>query len=451
MAPVLLALLAEVVIAPNLHDVRPINMVGPLRQRDIFLAGISGRRPRVPIASDSLERAVRRRLAPAAFAYLAGGAGVEDTMRANRDAFGRWRIVPRVLRGAAERDLSITLFGATLPAPLLLAPIGVLDLAHRDADLAVARAAAACGVPFIFSNQASVPMERCAAVMGQAPRWFQLYWSMSDALVESFVSRAERCGCHAIVLTLDTTMLGWRPRDLDLAYLPFLRGRGIAQYTSDPVFQRELATTAEASAGAGPRRAPTLSAIAALAELISRYPGAFAKKLRSGEPRRAVRRFVATYSRPSLTWDDLGRLRAMTRLPLILKGVLHPDDARHALDAGADGIIVSNHGGRQIDGAIGALDALPDVVEAIGGRVPVLFDSGIRTGADVFRALALGAAAVCLGRPYAFGLALAGEAGVREVIQNLLAEFDLTMGLAGCRAIADVRRECVAGVERAGG
>jgi lactate 2-monooxygenase len=426
-------------------------MIGPLRQRDIFLAGISGRRPRVPIAPDSLERAARERLAPAAFAYLAGGAGVEDTIRANRDSFGRWRIVPRMLRGAAERDISITLFGSTLPAPLLLAPIGVLELAHREADLAVARAAAAYGVPFIFSNQASVPMERCAAVMGEAPRWFQLYWSTSDALVESFVSRAERCGCSAIVLTLDTTLLGWRPRDLDLAYLPFLRGRGIAQYTSDPVFRHELAAAEGAPADAGLRPRPTPTAIAALVELIMRYPGAFAKKLRSGEPRRAVRQFVATYSRPSLAWDDLGRLRGMTHLPLLLKGVLHPDDARRALDAGVDGVIVSNHGGRQVDGAIGSLDALPDVVDAIDGRVPVLFDSGIRTGADVFRALALGASAVCLGRPYAFGLALAGEAGVREVIQNLLAELDLTMGLAGCRSVAEIRRDCVTGERRGAG
>lgn len=418
-------------------------MIGPQRQREIFLAGITGRRPRVPVAPDALERAARERLSPAAFAYLAGGAGVEDTMRANRDAFARWRIIPRMLRGAAERDLSITLFGATLPTPILLAPIGVLELAHRDADLAVARAAAACGVPFIFSNQASVPMERCAAVMGDAPRWFQLYWSTSDALVESFVRRAERCGCSAIVLTLDTTMLGWRPRDLDLAYLPFLRGRGIAQYTSDPVFQRELAATAGAPEDSGPRPAPTLHAIAALVEQIVRYPGPFMKKLRSSEPRRAVRRFVETYSRPSLRWDDLERLRAMTRLPIVLKGVLHRDDAQHALDAGVDGIIVSNHGGRQVDGAIAALDALPAVVELVGGRVPVLFDSGIRTGADVFRAIALGATAVCLGRPYAYGLAVAGEVGVREVLRNVLAELDLTMGLAGCRSVADLRRDCV--------
>ncbi len=372
-----------------------------------------------------------------AFAYVAGGAGAERTMAANREAFERWRIVPRVLRDVSERDSSITLFGQRLPSPMLLAPIGVLEMAHRDADLAVARAAAAEGVPMIFSSQASVSMEQCAAAMGDAPRWFQLYWSRSDDLVRSFVRRAEGCGCSAIVLTLDTTLLGWRPRDLDLGYLPFLHGKGIAQYTSDPVFRASLG---EPSGGEPPRTRLTASSLRAFASMVRRHPGRLSAKLRSGAPRAAVQRFVATYSRPSLTWENLSFLRDLTALPIVLKGVLHPDDAREAIGRGMNGIIVSNHGGRQVDGAIASLDALPAIVDAVQGRVPVLLDSGIRGGADVFKALALGATAVCLGRPWVYGLALGGEAGVREVIGNVRAELDLTMGLAGCARIAGITR-----------
>ena len=417
---------------------------GRLRQAAVYLRGLAGERPAVPVDAGRLEARARDAMSPEAFAYVAGGAGGESTMAANRAAFERWRIVPRVLRDVSVRDMSVTLFGERLPSPLLLAPIGVLEMAHPDADLAAARAAAAEGVPFVMSSQASVPMERCAEAAGSAPRWFQLYWSSSDDVVASFVRRAEASGCRAIVLTLDTTMLGWRPRDLDLAYLPFLHGRGIAQYSSDPAFRATLGSLGRATPGDGtPAPRVTARALAALAGLVRRYPGSLGAKLRSGEPRAAVRQFVATYSRPSLTWADLPRLRAMTSLPILLKGVLHPDDARRAADEGVSGVVVSNHGGRQVDGAVGALDALPGVVEAVGGRVPVLFDSGVRGGADVFKALALGAAAVCLGRPYVYGLAVAGEAGVREVIRNVLAELDLTMGLAGCRSVAEIGREAL--------
>lgn len=427
--------------------------IGRKRQREIYVAGVGGARPRVPVSPAALEEAARRAMAPEAFAYVAGGAGRETTMDANRAAFERRHIVPRVLRDVERRDLAIELFGRRLPSPLLLAPIGVLEMAHRDADLAVARAAAAMGVPFIFSNQASVPMEACAAEMGDAPRWFQLYWSRSNDVVASFVRRAEACGCEAIVLTLDTTMLGWRPRDLELGYLPFLRGKGIAQYTSDPVFMREVREGGvnrpgepSSDPGSAGTLRPTVDAkpplnwktiVTALAQKAN-FPGGLLRNLTSGEPRAAVQQFVGTYSRPSLTWQDVQFLRTHTRLPILLKGVLHPDDARRALEFGLDGVIVSNHGGRQIDGEIAALDALSGVVEAIGGRAPVLFDSGIRGGADVFKALALGATAVCLGRPYVYGLALAGEAGVRDVIANVLAEFDLTMGLAGCTSVREI-------------
>jgi lactate 2-monooxygenase len=415
--------------------------IGRQRQADIYLGALSGARRSVPVDPARLEEAASKRMSPEAFAYIAGGAGLEETMRVNRDAFDRLRIVPRVLRDVSTRDTSVELFGRRLPGPFLLAPIGVLEMAHREADLAVARAAAAKGVPMIFSNQASVPMERCAESMGTGPRWFQLYWSTSNELVESLVGRAEACGCAAIVVTLDTTLLGWRTRDLDLAYLPFLRGKGIAQYTSDPVFRRLVD---QADEGPTNRPRPTLAGLSALFQLTRGYPGSFLANIRSRRPRTAVRQFLEIYSRPSLTWEDLPFLRERTKLPILLKGVLHPEDARRAVDGGVDGLVVSNHGGRQIDGEIATVDALPAIVEAVDRQVPILLDSGVRGGADAFKAVALGASAVLIGRPYAYGLAIAGERGVRDVLQNFLADFDLTMGLAGCASIDEISAESLA-------
>jgi lactate 2-monooxygenase len=411
---------------------------GLARQTEIYLAGVRGRKPAIPFDHRKLERRAKATLSAQAYAYIAGGAGIERTMAANRAAFDRWRIVPRVLRDVSDRDLSVDLLGRRRPTPFLLAPIGVLELAHGDADVAVARAAAAEGVPMIFSNQASRPMEECAAAMGVASRWFQLYWSTSDDLVASFVARAEACGCEAIVVTLDTKMLGWRSRDLDFAHLPFATGMGIAQYTSDPVFRSLVDPSAAVRSGP-----PTPAAVRALVRATRAYPGSFRANLRSGAGVAAVRKVMEIYSRPSLTWDDFAWLRERTTLPIVVKGILHPDDARLAVENGLDAVVVSNHGGRQVDGAIASLDALPGVAEAVDGRIPVLFDSGIRGGADAFKALALGATAVLLGRPYVYGLALRGEAGVRDVIRNLVADFDLTMALSGCRTVTDIRPECV--------
>ena len=411
---------------------------GRQRQADIYLAGVRGEKPRVPQSAATLEQQAERAMSKEGFAYIAGGAGLETTLKANRAAFERVRIVPRMLRGPATRELGIELFGRTLPAPLLLAPIGVLEMAHRDADVAVARAAAAEGVPMIFSSQASRALEECAAAMGDAPRWFQLYMSTSDDLVRSFVSRAERAGCEAIVVTLDTTMLGWRLRDLDLGYLPFLAGKGIAQYVTDPVFQRLVDDAPPPERGA-----VTPGAVRALWRLARAYPGSTWANLRSPRPRQAVRTFLDVFARPSLNWHDLALVRDATKLPILLKGILHPDDARRALDQGVDGIVVSNHGGRQVDGSVGSLDVLPAIAEAVGGRAPILLDSGIRGGADVFKALALGATAVLIGRPYCYGLAVAGESGVREVIQNFIADLDLTLGLSGCASLAEVGGELV--------
>jgi len=404
----------------------------PPRQREIYTHGA-----RLPIAYDRLEAAARQRLSPQAYAYVAGGAGREDTMSANRAAFGKWSIVPRMLADVAGRDISCSLFGRPLAWPLVLCPVGVLELAHPDADLAVARAARAAGVPMIFSNQASCNMEACAAVMGDSPRWFQLYWSRSNELAASLVSRAERCGCEAIVITLDTPLLGWRIRDLELGYLPFLEGRGLAQYFSDPVFQRLIDDPGEFAEDAEPPKV-TPRALKLYLDLCRRFPGPLLQNLRSRRPLEAVRRFMRVYTRLDMTFEKLAFLRERTKLPLLLKGILHPDDARQALEAGIDGIIVSNHGGRQVDGALAALEALPKVVEAVGGRVPVIFDSGIRGGADIFKALCLGATAVGLGRPYVWGLALGGQGGVEEVLGNLRADFELSLSLSGCRSLADL-------------
>lgn len=415
---------------------------GRRRQSAIYVDGARGVRPRVPVAPAALEAAAARVLPPDAHAYLAGGAGQERTMAADRAGFAARRLVPRVLRDVSARDTTVTLFGRTLPAPVFTCPIGVLELAHPEADVAVGRAAARHGIPMTFSSQASIAMETVAAAMGDAPRWFQLYFSRSRALVESFVARAERCGCEAIVLTLDTTMLGWRPRDLDLASLPFLQGMGLAQYTSDPVFARLAEEVRRAPAP--PAGSVTAAALATLAAQARRHPGGTLGNVASGRARAAVRTFVETYSNPALSWDDVAWLRTLTRLPLVLKGILHPDDARRAVDAGVDAIQVSTHGGRQVDGAIGAMAALPAVVAAVAGRVPVLLDSGVRSGADVALAVAQGATAVGIGRPWVWGLALAGEAGVHQVLADVVAEFDLTMGLAGCRTVAELREATLA-------
>jgi len=415
------------------------SLSAPNWQKEIYLNGFAGKKLSAKASFEKLERKAKKEMSKEAFAYIAGGAGAEATMQANRNAFDRWQIVPRMLRDVSERDTSIELFGQKLPAPLLFAPVGVLEMVHPKADLAVAHAAARLGLPYIFSNQASKPMEACANVMGESPRWFQLYWSKSNDLVLSFLKRAEACGCNALVVTLDTTLLGWRTRDLDVAHLPFLEGKGIAQYTSDPVFQKLID---EPDDSQPIKRNVTFQSLSGLISMVNNYPGnGFFSKLKSGRPLKAVRKFVSIYSNPATTWNDLSFLRQNTKLPIILKGIIHSDDARRAIDAGVDGIIVSNHGGRQTDGSIATLDALPKITEIVQNRIPVLLDSGIRGGADIVKALALGAKAVCVGRPYVYGLTISGEQGVYEVMRNMMADFELTMALAGCKNVAEIRPE----------
>ncbi len=389
-------------------ETEPEVIIGPGQQRqfEIYLPGTEGKVPHVPTRYDSLVAKAKDTMTDIAWAYIAGGAGLQESVSGNAEAFGRWRIMPRMLRDVARRDLSCTLFGMDMPSPLLLAPIGVQSLVDKDGDLATARAAADLGIPMIFSNQASVDMETCAEAMGKTPRLFQLYWGKDRKLVESLIKRAEKAGCAGIMVTLDTTMLGWRPWDLDLGSLPFLEGKGIAQYTSDPVFCEGIEDP-------------------------------------SVDIQPAVRKFMTTYSNPSLTWDDLSFLKGITKLPVILKGIQHPADAKLALEHGVDGIVVSNHGGRQVDGALPSILALPGVVAAVDGDIPVLFDSGIRGGADIFKALALGASAVLIGRPYIYGLAIDGTEGIKQVMTNMTADLDLTMGLAGCATLEDISARCL--------
>ena len=408
--------------------------IGRDTQSSIYRGGAIGRSPIVPSAWPSLEAAGEKAMSAEAFAYVAGSAGNESTASANRAAFDRWQIVPRMLRDVSERDVSVKLFGKSYPFPVIAAPIGVLELAHPEADLGIARAAGALGIPYVASNQASIPLEEAFAAAPDAPHWFQLYWSSSDALLESLIGRAEAAGAEAIVITLDTHMLGWRPRDLDIAYLPFAHGLGIAQYTSDPVF-KSLVEERVANGEKSPPPAIDPQVVRTLLDMTRHYPGTFMKNIRSAEPRAAVDVFLEVFSRSSLTWDDLKFARSCTKLPIILKGIQHPDDARLAIDHGVDGIVVSNHGGRQVDRAIGSLDALPAIVDAVKGKLPVLFDSGIRSGSDILIALALGAEAVLVGRPWVYGLSIAGAAGAEAVLRNLLAEFDLALGLSGYTSI----------------
>lgn len=368
---------------------------GSERQGTVYLNGLGGRKPALPVSVEGLERAARAKLSPAAFAYIAGGAGGGDTMRANLEAFRRWRLVPRMLRDVSRRSLATSVLGMDLPAPFMLAPIGVQSIAHPDAEVAAARAAAALGLPFATSTAASRTLEDVAAAVGETPHVFQLYWGRNPELSASLLARAEAAGYGAVLVTLDTGILGWREEDIQQAYLPFLQGEGLANYFSDPVFRAALAKPLEE-------------------DLLG-----------------AVTYFLSIFSNPTLTWEDIAFLREHTRLPIVLKGILHPDDARAAVEYGAQGVVVSNHGGRQVDGAVAALDALPAVADAVAGRATVLFDSGVRRGSDVLKALALGADAVMLGRPYVYGLALGGEGGVRDVLDNFLADLDLALALSG--------------------
>ena len=373
-------------------------------QMQIYWQGREQGAPALPVTLERLRERAQAALTPEAFAYI-GGAGNEETMAANRADFGHWRIMPRMLTDLSVRSLASTIHGQQTAAPFIVAPIGLHELYCAEGELPAARAAAARKIPFTLSCQSSRTVEEVAQAMGSAPRFFQLYWSRDRELTRSFIRRAEAAAYSALVVTLDTRLLGWRPRDLDLGHNPFLLGKGIANYTSDPVFRAALS------------RPP--------AEDITA----------------AVRHFLTVFNDLTITWEDLAWLRQATRLPITIKGILRPDDARRAVASGVEGLIVSNHGGRQVDGSISAIAALPGIVEAVGGKIEIGLDSGIRSGADAVKALALGASYVGLGRPCVYGLAAAGETGVGWVLDNFAAELDLTMALAGCATPAQLTRD----------
>lgn len=376
-------------------------------QFEIYLQGLAGVVPALPMTFTDLEDRAAAAMPPSVWSYVAGGAGDEHTQRANVAAFQRWGLLPRMFVGADHRDLAVELFGVQWPAPVFMAPIGVAGICAQDGhgDLACARAAASTGVPLAVSTLTADPLEDVAAQLGDTPGFFQLYTPKDRDLAASLVARAEAAGYRGIIVTLDTWVPGWRPRDLATANFPQLRGHCLANYTSDPVFRAGLPQPPEENLQA------------------------------------AVLAWVQTFGNP-LTWQDLPWLRSLTDLPLIVKGICHPDDARRAKDGGVDGIYCSNHGGRQANGGLAALDCLPAVVDAADG-LPVLFDSGVRTGADIVKALALGASAVGIGRPYAYGLALGGDAGVTHVLRSLLAEADLIMAVDGYRTRAELTPEAL--------
>jgi lactate 2-monooxygenase len=372
-------------------------------QTEIYVAGLSGRLPKLPVNFSDLEVRAHAAMPPGLVSYVAGGCGNEHTQTVNVSAFEKWGLIPRMLVGAAKRDMSIELFGMSLPTPIFMSPIGVISLCAQDGhgDIATARAARKIGVPMVASTLSGDPLEQVAAEFGTVPGFFQLYTPTDRSLAESIVHRAEAAGFKGIVVTLDTWVTGWRPRDLNLANFPQLRGYCLANYLSDPAFRG----------------------------LLSRPP--------EDDPQAAVMQWAKIFGNP-LTWDDLPWLRSLTSLPLILKGICHPDDARRAIDAGVDGIYCSNHGGRQANGGVAAIDLLPGIVRA-SGRTPVLFDSGVRSGTDVIKALALGATAVGIGRPYAYGLALDGVDGIVHVLKSILAEADLLMAVDGYPRRSDLQ------------
>lgn len=406
------------------------------RQRQIYIEGLAGKKPVIPISYDALEAKAKTLLSPEAFAYLAGGAGNETTLDNNRKALDLIKIHPRMLSGMDDVDMKHPWQNLTLPAPIMFAPIGVLELAHREGDLALARAAAALDVPMIISSQASYPMEEIAKVLGDRPRLFQLYYSKSKELSQSFIRRAEAIQAKAIVVTLDTTLLGWRNRDLSLGYNPFLLGKGIAQYYSDPVFNALPDPTDQADI----KPPMSLTLIKNILQLSARIPGGMIHHLTTGNALKTVRKFTNVFSNPGINWDDIALIRSWTSLPIYLKGILHPDDARKAVTVGVDGIIISNHGGRQIDGSVSSIEVLPAIHHAVEGKAAIWIDSGIRSGSDIYKCLAMGANGVLIGRPMAMALACGGKQGVIDCTNNMIAELELHMALTGCKTIEDISK-----------
>ncbi|MEM7664867.1 MAG: alpha-hydroxy-acid oxidizing protein [Pseudomonadota bacterium] len=372
-------------------------------QNEIYNAGLSGILPDFPVDFATLEKRAHEALGPMMTNYVAGGCGDEHTQDTNASAFHHWGMVPRMMVDCAERDLSIEIFGQKYDNPLFMAPIGLNGEASQDrhGDIAAAQASAATGVPFCASTLSNDPLEDVFTACGDTAPWFQLYTSRNKDVAESMIRRAEKAGYKALVVTLDTWVTGWRPRDLNASNFPQLRGKVLQNYMTDPEFRKILPKPPEE------------------------------------DMQTAIMIWAATFGQV-LTWEHMEWFKSVTDLPIVLKGICHPEDAKLAVDHGADAIYCSNHGGRQANGGIATIDLLGDVVKA-AGDTPVLFDSGIRSGTDAVKALALGATAVGVGRPYTYGLAIGGAKGAEWVLRSILAEADLLMAVNGYPTLEAVR------------
>ncbi|KAI9744707.1 MAG: hypothetical protein M1818_001632 [Claussenomyces sp. TS43310] len=376
------------------------------------------RYPLVTTNPNKLEEQARSKLLPTSYSYLAGGAGEGATMDANRLAFRQWKMIPRQLRPTAKRDISAELFGHKYSSPILMAPVGVQSIFHEDKETGLAEVCGEIGVPYILSTASTSSIEEVAAA-SKGDLWFQLYWPISNDITQSLLRRAKATGYKVLVVTLDTWSLAWRPSDLDNAYVPFIKGIGNQIGFTDPVFRKNFA---------------------------DKHGGTPEDKLLEASQQWTSDAFPGV----SHSWEDIKLLRETWDGPIVLKGIQHVDDAKLALEHGCQGIVVSNHGGRQLDGAIGSLEVLPEIAEAVGDKMTVLFDSGIRTGVDIIKALALGAKAVLVGRPAIYGLAVAGKAGAKQVLQGMLADLDQSMGLAGIKDINGCNRSMIRQVQYGG-
>ncbi|KAI1350141.1 glycolate oxidase [Xylaria sp. FL0043] len=395
-----------------MEDTKPIPAPFGNYQSEIYAKGmLQGTLPPLTTDPNKLRLQAKKLMREDAYNYIAGGAGECATMEANRLAFRQWKIVPRMMRPNVPRDLKVTLFGEQYDSPVLVAPVGAQEVYHKEKEIGTASACAELNVPFIMSTLATTPMKEIVKASGDHPRWFQLYWPRDDEITASILRTVKASGFKVLVVTVDTVRMGWRPADLDAAFVPFLKGAGNDVGFTDPVFRRKFAERKGGSAT--PEDDPVAAAQYWLGE---------------------------AFCGDSFAWDKLEVLRKHWDGPIVLKGIQHPEDAVLAVQHGVDGIVVSNHGGRQVDGAVGSLEMLPEIVAAVGDKTTVLFDSGIRTGADIFKALALGAKAVLIGRPVMYGLGIAGQVGAKHVIASLLADFDGTMGLAGVKSVADLNQ-----------
>ncbi|EEB07061.1 cytochrome b2 [Schizosaccharomyces japonicus yFS275] len=381
-------------------------------QEELYEMGLHDKKPPFTTVFDEWQPLAKERLSETAYCYAAGSAGRESTERRNTEALGRVRFIPHMLTPkASTRNLEIELFGVKYPTPILVAPIGVQRLYHSEGEVAAARAASKLGIPYIMSSASSSSMEQVAQASGDGPRWFQLYWPEDPNVTVSMLEAATAAGFRTLVVTLDTWNLSWRPRDLKNAYVPFYHGVGDQVCNSTEAFLDKM-------------RSLNLSP--------------------KSNPREVGKHWVKhIFPGSQHGWDEINLLRRHWKGPIILKGIQHVDDAKKAVEYGLDGIIVSNHGGRQFDGGIGSIEALEPIVDAVGDKLTVLFDSGVRSGVDVMRALALGAKAVLIGRPFLWGLSLAGTDGVVHVLRCIMADLDLNMGLAGYHSIKELTKKDV--------